>query len=71
LRTLGVRQWQLVNPNWSVHTTPATLTGPLDRHWPALLQANARAGAAELARQLGVVRTNMPVVLARRIDRTA
>ena len=38
---------------------------PLDRRLLALLQANARASTAELARQLGVARTTVLARLAR------
>ncbi len=40
-------------------------TDPLDRQLIALLQANARASTADLARQLGVARTTVVARLAR------
>ncbi len=44
---------------------PATLKDQLDRDLVALLQANARASTAELARKLGVARTTVLARLAR------
>ncbi len=44
---------------------PAMTLDDLDRRLIALLQANARAGAADLARRLGVARTTVLARLAR------
>lgn len=49
----------------TVPQTAATLADPLDRQIVTLLQANARASTAELARRLGVARTTVVARLAR------